>query len=98
MADFSNPAGSPGRLGNPVLDRPPPGRNMPLSAWVRQGGKLGVRGRLRPLRLSPLVEYPRAPRIGDGKQSLTLFCSAAGLSSKIWACDRCFGVLAATVD
>ena len=40
-----------GRLGNSVPDRPPPGRNMPSTARIRQGGKLGIGRRAARVRI-----------------------------------------------
>src|SRR6266567_9265654 len=39
-----------------VPDLPPPGRNMPSTAGIRQGGKLGTGAASAPVPVPPLVE------------------------------------------
>ena len=91
---FFRPAGSPGRLGNPVPDRPPPGRNMPSTARFTQGGKLGISGRADARPDAPLVEWPTgtyrpvaggfgSPSRPPGKQPLTVFRCNLTFSPKI---------------
>src|SRR3954447_8168093 len=70
-----------------VPDLPPPRRNMPSTAPIRQGGKLGIRKALGPvpnppivvLRNDPSTPVCRLPFRGAGKPALTVFY-----------CDRVF--------
>src|SRR5882672_3164680 len=52
-----------------VPDLPPPGRNMPSTAGIRQGGKLGTGAAPVPVPNPPLVEW-RKPAIGGSPGAL----------------------------
>jgi hypothetical protein len=67
-----------------VPDLPPPGRNMPSTAGITQGGKLGSAALPGPVPNPPLVALRKLPAFSHppvfrpyqrtGKAALTVFC------------------------
>jgi hypothetical protein len=79
-----------------VRSLPPPGRNMPSTEWIRQGGKHSMARRIRKFRMRHksncaagtvgLVHHALAAgRSGAGKPSLTVFCCNLAVSHNISA-------------